>query len=758
MNLPSPAPLTGAALHDFLDEAESALALQEETGVSDELRQSTLAALLARQACRADDLEGVSHLHRLWLQAGRPDQALRVLQDDGQAAVGVLPPEERADGSLRLAFWRIEVLVKQGRGSPTAALQHSLDQAEQALAAQAGTDNGSAWIHLADLSSQAGDHARARRCVQALHQHNASDPDRDTYRAWDAAMLNARLAASHQAEGRPEQAQACARAAVDALATATPGQDVDADDWLNLGERLLGVAPALIDDIARHAPGRLPPDAAAPLHRKLAVQLARLRARALHARGLLDQALAQASAGRFCLSCGEEDGFSAAVLDWLMEAERWPEAARLAVELANSEREGSGLHACRTAIAHRERGTEDNETRMHWLLARACMAQYEELRESHGITDLAAHWEPYLRQAEQCMPGHPLIQLMRGEYMLLAECDPAQTLRCLEAVAGLPDWASGYVLENLYLLRMRVHGVPQALAMPFIPSAGGSWNYHIGVRLEDLQESLPEGTEWPWQEVRALQARYYEQGLARFEAFFATGDGHYRSGDIHDYSMLCNNLGINYRCYQDKPELALPLHAKGIDASSFAEHYNGIVNCHRDMQNHEALVASAEQLWNYATTYGYGRHRPDQYFNEVSQSLWELSRSAEAVIWRQRLQEWWDSLDEEDQRQYGDSHLHTLVMLLCEMTVEQAEDSLPQIEALLPRIRACEWTAVHANAALAFKRAGQHQRALALYQELLPRCASSSEEDVGRRRRAEEALAECRQALRAQRPWWKFWG
>lgn len=730
--------------------------LQEETGVGDELRQATLSALLARQACRADDMEAVSRLHRLWLQAGRPDQALRVLQDDGRAALDALAPEERADSGVRLVFWRIDIQLADGSAAP--ALQQSLEEAEQALAAQAGADNGSAWIHLADLSGRAGDQARARRCIQALHQRNASDPDRDTYRAWDAAMLNARLAATHQAEGRAEQALGCARAAIDALATATPGQDVDSDDWLNLGERLLDVAPALIDDIARHAPARLPADAAAPLHRKLGVQLARLRARALHARGLLEQALALAPSGRFCLTCGEEDSFSALVLDWLIEAQRWPEAARLACELANAEREGSGLHACRAAIAHQDRDDEDNETRAHWLLARASRAQYDELRAAHGITDLAAHWEPALAQAEQWMPGHALIPLLRGEYMLRMGHEPAETLRCLEAVAQLPALASGYVLENLYLLRMRVHGVPQALAMPFVKSVGGSWNYHIGVRLEDLQEELPEGTEWPWPDVRALQARYYEQGLACFEAFFATGEGHYRSGDIHDYSMLCNNLGINYRCYQDKPALALPLHAKGIEASSFAEHYNGIVNCHRDMQNHEALLTSAEQLWNYAITYGYGRHRPDQYFDEVSQSLWELSRSAEAVIWRQRLQEWWDSLDEEDQRQYGDSHLHTLVMLLCEMTVEQPEDSLPQIEALLPRIRACQWTAVHANAALAFKRAGQHQRAMALYQELLPRCASASEEDVGRRQRAEEALAECRQALRAQRPWWKFWG
>jgi tetratricopeptide (TPR) repeat protein len=783
MNLPSQVPLSGAALHDFLDETESALELQEETGVGDELRQSTLAAMLARQACQADDLHAVARLHRLWLQAGRPDQALRVLREDGAGVAARLPAEERADADLRLAFWRVEAaLSSPASGNADApagvsadapanvpanapanapadvpSVAQALAAAEQALNAQAGADNGSAWIHLADLSGQAGDQARARRCVQALHQRNASDPDRDTYRAWDAAMLNARLAASHQAEGRADRALACAQAAIDALATASPGQDVDSDDWVNLGERLLGVAPALIDDVVRHAPARLPADAAAPLHRKLGVQLARLRARALHARGLLDQALALAPAGRFSLSCGEDDDFSALVLDWLVEAERWPDAARLAFELANSERETSGLHACHVALAHQERASEDDETRMHWLLARANMAQYEELRQRHGITDPAAHWEPYLAQAEQCVPGHPLIKLMRGEYMLRMDHDPAETLRWLEACVELPAFASGYVMENLYLLRMRVHGVRQALALPFVKSVGGSWNYHLGVQLEDLHESLPEGTEWPWQDVRALRARYYEQGLACFEAFFATGEGHYRSGDVHDYSMLCNNLGIAYRSWQGKPELALPLHAKGIAASPFADHYDGIVGCQRDLKDHAALVDAAEQLWNFARTYGYGRHRPDQYFDDVSQSLWELSRSAEAVIWRERLQQWWDGLDEDDRREYADSHLGTLVMLLCEIAVEQPEDSLPQLEALLPHVRTCEWLGTHMNAALSFKRAGRPQRALELYKEVLARCTGTTERDVERRKDIEESLAQCRQALRAQRPWWKFW-
>lgn len=44
--------------------------------------------------------------------------------------------------------------------------------------------------------------------------------------------------------------------------------------------------------------------------------------------------------------------------------------------------------------------------------------------------------------------------------------------------------------------------------------------------------------------LRALGTRYYERAMLRFEAFFATGEGHVRDGDIHTYSMNCNNLAI----------------------------------------------------------------------------------------------------------------------------------------------------------------------------------------------------------------------
>ena len=759
MNPSIQAPLSGAALHAFLDQAESALEQQQAAEVAVELRRATMAAMLARQACRAGDVEAVTRLHRLWLQAGLPEQALRVLQDDGAAVVANLPAQDRPDAETELAFCRIEAALELRAG--TAAVAQALDAAEQLLRAQPPSDAvDDAWARLAAWSGEADDPARVRRCAEARHDLRMGDPDRDTYRSWDAARLQTQLAASHHAEGRLDEAQRCARAALEALATAGPGQDVDTDDWLHFGEQLLRIAPMLVDEIARHAPARLPADAALPVRRQLGVQLARLQARALHARGLLDQALAKAPEGRFYLSCGEDDSFSALVLDWLVEAERWPEAARLAFESARSEREVSGLHACRIAAAHQERATEDDETRFHWALARAAMGQYEDLRREHGISDRAAHCEQHLARAERLMPGDPAIKVMRGEYMLATGQDPAQTLRWLEACVERPGLAGPYLVEQMVLLRAQVHGgLRKALALPFIDAPAGTWSYNVGVLLGDLHEKLPEDAEWPLDEIRALQTRYYERGLQCFEAFFETGRGHYRDGNTHDYSMLCNNLGIAYRCWHGKPALALPLHAKGIAASPFAEHYDGVMCCHRDAGEREALIEAAERLWHFAAAHGYGRHRPDHYIDDVCIALEKLDRHGEAAIWRQRLQEWWQQLDDDERGEYGDSHLETLVIALCVAAGDQPDDVVPQLEELLPRILAQQDRPVMlGNTALAFKRAGRHPQAIAVYREILARFNSGSEDDAARCRDAQESLDACLKALRGERPWWKFWG
>jgi hypothetical protein len=121
---------------------------------------------------------------------------------------------------------------------------------------------------------------------------------------------------------------------------------------------------------------------------------------------------------------------------------------------------------------------------------------------------------------------------------------------------------------------------------------------------------MGEGRQVPPDEVcEPLVQRYYEEGLARFEAFWASGQGMYKDAHLHVYSMLCNNLAIKYRMQQRYDEAAA-LHHKGLSSSPFAEHHDGLLWCAIGKDDRAGIVTAAEQLWHFSQDYGYSRHAP----------------------------------------------------------------------------------------------------------------------------------------------------
>jgi tetratricopeptide (TPR) repeat protein len=744
--------LSGVALDTFLDETEEAANLQEQAGVAADLHQSALLAALRRRPCRADNMGTVVRLFRLWLRAGDAASARRVVEHDGFHVLAGLPREEQAAARISLAFWLIEVMLE---GTDKPGLQQALAQAEKLLRespAQQSTDN--AWAHLAHQAAEAGDRACERRCAAERHARHTALAERAAFRAWDDALLAVRLGESFAAEGRADEARAHARQAIAALAEASPDQDVDTDDWFRLGDALIALAPDSIDDITRHVMARVPADMAPALQHAVRVQLARLQARALWALGRHAEALERAPQGRFDLSGDDDDSFSAQVLDWLMSAGRAGEAAQLAFESVFHERPVSSQRGCELA-AQQAAASAD----VQWTLALAFAATCEAMQWVCGDESPAAFFERQLARAAVLAPGHPAIDLLRAQRLLADGDDHHAALPLLEsAVPRVPGLANSSIVESLWLCRMWVHGVEKALDLPFVDGRCGGWCYTLGVRLEDLHEQLPEGTEWPEARIDELRQRYYEQGLAYFEACFAGGTGLYRDGNAHTYSMLCNNLGIRYRYGLKNSGPAIELHRKGIAASPFAEHYDGLMWCHHDLGDNAAFVDTADQLWHFAMNHGYSRHSPTGYITYVSEALYKLDRDSELAIWLQRLEEWWNGLEAEERAEAAGEYRHVMVFLLSDMSSTQPQDALARIEPVLPQLRADGLPNPLMNAALCIERAGQIAQAQALYREALALCDPFHPDFGTARERAQHGIDRCGEALRATRPWWRFWG
>jgi tetratricopeptide (TPR) repeat protein len=87
----------------------------------------------------------------------------------------------------------------------------------------------------------------------------------------------------------------------------------------------------------------------------------------------------------------------------------------------------------------------------------------------------------------------------------------------------------------------------------------------------------------------------------------------------------------------------------------------------------------------------------------------------------------------------------------------QEADALARLDALLLKLCDADCPMATRMAANSLSRAGQHERALALYRQALTQTFPSKEWGVEQRTYAVRDLAECERQIRASRPWWRIW-
>lgn len=754
-------------LDAYLDEAEDLEEREREAGVPEDVVQTRLAGMLARRPIVPYDMGSLRRVYRLWLRVGEFAAALAAIDKRGAALLADLPAGERESARLSLAFWRIDALKAQG---DPAALGRAVAETAHLLAAlPRDGQSDDAWGYLADLAEGVGDQACFRLCSANRHALLTQEPARARFRAWDDAVLAVRRGRSYAAEGLADQARSSAFSAIDFLKRASADQEVDHDDWLRLGESLVLLVPESLAGIQEEVRAHLVAGNCSPARRReVEVQLARLEAKSLYRQGRLDAALEKSVEGRYWLSSDEDDAFSAQVLDWLLEAGCRPAAARLAFESVFNERAESAAHACRLAEQHVRQASSADDA--YWALALAAGAVAEDTQWVTEGDDPESSFCRHLDLARRLADspnggpgGDPAMLLLLADglqaiHWVQANADYARALPILEAAVLLPELATPAGIEALWLCRMQVHGVERALSLPYMDAAAAGWCYNVGVALNySLRERLPEGAAWPEERVDELAARYYESGLLKYENFIVRGVGLFCDADKHVYSMLCNNLGIHCRSERKDYGKAILLHGKGIDASPFAEHYDGLMWSFYQAGRFEEFVAAADRLWHFVADYGYGRHSPTDYIGNVSSKLEELGRDGEIAIWLQRLDEWWGALEPDERADVESDYVYALLVVLSDMAVTQPEDTLLRLEQSLAVIRAVASPGYHQSAAILFNMTGAPDRALALYREAIAILdGEGAERDEELRKTMRDEMSRIEAGLRP-RPWWKFW-
>lgn len=751
----TPSTLSASTLEAFLDETEEALEQQIRTELASPLIQGNLRAAMQRYQYCADTIESVRRLARLWSRAGEPDAALQVLDQDGQAVLAAVSGDEFDDTRLTLALTRVEALSD----SPVRALPDA--EAAYALLSRMahGAQSQEAWSYLCWLTVRIGLFELERRCVDGYHAYQCAQAARLPFRAYDKGRAALGRARSYAREGASVSALAAAVEAVQAFQEAGPEQDLDVEDWLYLGDSLVTLMPQGVAAIVERVHELTSATTLSlPRRRDIAVRAARVQARALYQQGALAEALDAARVGRYALSSDDDDAFSALVLDWLLEAGQHSEAAELAFESAFNERVVSLDHACRVALAQLANTGANRGSSSYWPLVLAWASTVDSTRWVVGQDDPTEFFEAHLRLARQGNVALPAIDAVQGLYLIDIAHDYAAALPLLESAVRDPGLASSYVVPKIWECRMRLHGVERALQMPFVEVACAGWCYHIGVVLQDnTHEKLGPGSTWPKQAVDALAARYYERGAALFEHFFATGQGLYRDADVHVYSMLCNNLAIHYRINAPDYHAAITLHRKGIAASAFAEHYEGLMYCLFLLEDEPGYIEAADQLWHFAVECGYSRHSPARYILDLVQCLHRQERGAQIAVWLQRLEQWWNLLDEDDRSEHAGDYWDAMSVALYFMGYSQEADALACLDTVLPELCDADRPMATRMAANSLSRAGQHERALVLYRQAVTQTFPPDEWGSAQRTYALRDLAECERQIRVSRPWWRIW-
>ncbi|MGP1630653.1 MAG: hypothetical protein ACTS5V_11985, partial [Giesbergeria sp.] len=324
-----------------------------------------------------------------------------------------------------------------------------------------------------------------------------------------------------------------------------------------------------------------------------------------------------------------------------------------------------------------------------------------------------------------------------------------------------PELANLDRVMDLWFTRMRVLGVAQALTQRFVESGSANWCYGLGVTLGDgdeimdrLELSAAERASFPSEALESLSTRYYERAMLRFEAFFSTGEGNVRDGDIHVYAMNCNNLAGVYR-YSEHVEKALDLYTKGFDASPFAELLDGAMHCQNQLERYPEHVQAAERLWHYSIEEGYGRHKPSAYFGGVAWSLQHLGRSAEIEIWLDRLRQARQELDNDDRQGLSDLW-GSEAALLEYLHAHKAGDSVARMNAIHDDLVRVGDTWALTRLGQCFTVAGEPQKALPLFERAV---AAYNAEQYGEDmlKRAQAAAVAAHIAIRKQKPFWRRW-
>jgi len=700
-----PAVLKGDALHALFERAWALLNMDDEdghSGISEAERKAAVGELVNQHTLAPANMPELTELYHLWMALDAPKTANAALHQHRETALSA----HNAAACAALE-WELMELDSRHSFAPD-------DGAERLAALAQAWHRHALWPEYRDKWMRI---ARQYQVWQALEAQIDRDRQQQSQPGAEPEALLDAIACWRKAELAHERGDqdALMRHFHAALARMDTGGDkIEFVDWKVFANKILEVSPqhvaAVLHTATPHLIDSTPPPFT-PVRRYRRAHFARLHARAQYALGQLQQALASAQAGCFDLD-DDASGhtFAAQVMQWHLEAGNMDKAAELALQGVLSVREGWALPGYALALKWCEQDTSPLRLLRWWCILAWAQMDVEVCRMlQQGAAALPAPPPPLecLARAREHAPEHPLPDLLQGIFLARRKDWPAALALLERGVPALPELANPDLVLTLWAARLIGLPVHEAIARPFPHSGGADWCASLAITLdsepEDLlnligEEHLQRLPPRPALDslLRPLAKRYFQEAIARYEAFFASGQGHYKDASPNAYAIACNNLGILHRLHDEDIDAAIILHHKGIAACPFAEQYDNLLSCAVGQyllkllprrRDHEAFLEVAESVWQH-TTRGGSVRPPPGYFGMVADSLAKLGRSSEISIWMDRLHQWYDALDPDERQDRQQAFVGTLVSQLFEFSAEHPGQARIHLNRHLPAILA----------------------------------------------------------------------
>ncbi|SET64394.1 hypothetical protein [Thorsellia anophelis] len=750
-------------------------------GLEKEILISTLKNRLTQTECHPDDSQSLFDYHRLWIAVGDTSRALHTLEQFESSISDTLEGMNQQYFSVLVSYWKTNLYAGHDKDKFIA----EGDSLIQKLQAYPNRDHVLyIWDKLIDGCAFLALWDRYRQLYRLKIAYQPQFSEDSVHFIEGQLAILSEDCRSYSTEGNKAEAIASAQKLINRLKEGQSQGKVTQKIWIDNANAIVYQVPEIIDEMINHIKNYAENDWHIAKKRDLDISIKQIEARSKYAQSKLDEAINIGLSANYELMYDTNYFFTMELIDWLIEANQIDKAGEIALDTVLLDLPNVSTHAYK--IASRLQNTHPSiywHLILCWDYCRQLTGFYHDknpnlapISDEQKIIIQNAFNETFAA-AKQIDSNHVGLEVLEFYYFRqrknefnAVDYHKQIVQQCELYFSNANNYRSMGRICAYYRSKAYLEGIESVINAELITASEATENLYISVDLFLSDEEWEQYVDYR-KDITTLKIKYQEIAKKQFEHFFETGgNGHFRDGNIHNYSMLLRNISSELcESYNKSPEelivsskTAIELSTLAISISPFAEHYYGLFTAYANLKDENAMIESAESLWQFSVRYGFSRFMPQKIVTKFARSLHNQGRHAEIQTWIERLEQWFAWLPREQQEEQNESYFFSRIFLLSHIVTLNPETSALRLEKELTSNPAY-WDkdeTIALNIACIYRDLEQLDKAVEFYQLALGLAQKYEYQPVIEV--AERNLKTIKDRLNTntnsnQKPWWKFW-